>query len=282
MGHLQRERDEMDVRGDSRYCYAAVGAAVAGAAVSTVGGALLADDGGAGDANAAATDATRMQAQIAREQWNRYKTIYAPLEDSMVSAAQNYDTPAQYEKAAGAASGSVAQAFGNARDRLTRTPGLDPTSPAYASSMAGLDRTQAAADAVAQNGARKQVQDTAWARKSDMLSLGKGLPAQAATGLAAVSQQSANQANAAWARGANQAAGLGNAVATGINAFGANSGPGLGSGQVFSSQPSYGFGLAPPGLGSVGTIGGYSGGGYPSVGGSNYGFGQEFSKNYGV
>lgn len=238
-------------------------AAAVGAAVSTVGGALLADDGGAGNANAAAADSTRMQAQIAKDQWDRYKTVYAPLEDSMVSAAQNYDTPAQYERAAGEASGSVAQAYGNARDRLSRTVGLDPTSPAYTASMAGLDRSQAASDAVAQNTARKQVQDTAWARKNDMLSLGKGLPGQASTGLASASAASTAQANAGYARGASQAAGIG-AIGrdiTGglVSAWNSGNSPGLGSGQTFSSLGTGTTFSNSPGLGL--SSGNYSTGG---------------------
>ncbi|WP_458763674.1 hypothetical protein [Cupriavidus basilensis] len=186
-----------------------------------------------------------MQAQIGKEQWDRYKTVYAPLEDSMVSAAQNYDTPAQYERAAGEASGSVAQAYGNARDRLSRTVGLDPTSPAYTASMAGLDRSQAASDAVAQNTARKQVQDTAWARKSDMLSLGKGLPASAATTLGAASAASSAQANTAYNRSANQAAGLGAVTRDVIgglsSAWNSANTPGLGSGTFGGSSSGYGF-----------------------------------------
>lgn len=223
--------------------------AVAGAVVSTVGGALMSDDGGAGAANASAAESTRMQAEIAKDQWERYKKVYAPLEDSMVSAAQNYDTPAQYEKAAGAAAGSVSQAFGNARDRLTRTPGLDPTSAAYTSSMAGLDRTQAAADAVAQNNARKQVQDTAWARKSDMLSLGKGLPAQAASTLGAASAASSAQANSAYNRSATELGAInatGRQLGAGLQSLwngASNSGPALGSGQVFGGSSS-GLGFA--------------------------------------
>lgn len=182
-----------------------VAAAVGGALVSGA----MADDGGAGAANGASAAATQMQAEIAKDQWDRYKQVYAPLEDSMVSAAQNYDTPAQYERAAGEASGSISQAFSNARDRMSRTPGLDPTSAAYTASMAGLNRDQAAADAVAQNTARKTVEDTAWARKSDMLSLGKGLPAQAATMLGSAASASKAQADTAYARSANEAAGLG-------------------------------------------------------------------------
>lgn len=207
MGRLQRERCALGEVGASRYCNLGVGAAVGG--IVSAGASLFEGDGGASDMNSASADATRMQAEIARDQWSRYKKLYAPLEDAMVSEAQNYDTPAKYEQAAGEAAGSVAQAYSNARDRLTRTPGLDPTSAAYTASIADLDRSQAANDAVAQNAARKNVQDTAWARKSDMLSLGKGLPAQASTGLAAVASQSANQASAAYNRSANEAAGLG-------------------------------------------------------------------------
>lgn len=253
-------------------------AVVGGALVSTVGGAMLADDGGAGAANAAAADSTRTQAAIANDQWNRYKTIYAPLEDAMVSAAQNYDTPAQYERAAGEASGAVSQAFGNARDRLTRTPGLDPTSAAYTAGLADLDRTQAAADAVAQNTARKKVEDTAWARKSDMLSLGKGLPAQAASMLGSASAASAAQANAAYARSANEAAGFGSAVrdvAGGLGTLwnGSNA-PALGSGQTFAGVANTGtFGAPSTAFGTAPTTGGYSGGGIPAVTTPNYGFG---------
>ncbi|MDE4918263.1 gas vesicle protein [Cupriavidus metallidurans] len=228
MGRLQRERRSMDGMGAIRYCNLGVGAAVGGI-VGSVGG-LFADDNGAGDANAASADATRMQAEIARDQWARYKKVFAPLEDSMVSEAQNYDTPAQYERAAGEASGAVTQAFGKARDRLTRTPGLDPTSAAYTAGLSDLDRQQAATDAVSQNAARKQVQDTAWARKSDMLSLGKGLPAQASTGLAAVASQSASQANTAYNRSVNTAAGIG--------AIGRDIGGGLASAWNGFSSPS--------------------------------------------
>ena len=49
--------------------------------------------------------------------------------------------------------------------------------------MSGLDLAQAASDATQQNAARQKVKDTAYAHKTDALSLGKGLPAQASAGL---------------------------------------------------------------------------------------------------
>ena len=176
----------------------AITAVVAGAVVSSA----LADDNGAEAANNSVADANALQAQISRDQWNRYKEIYEPLERQMVDEAQDYASPENYAKAAGEASATVSQQFSKARDRLTRTPGLDPSSGAYQSSLVGLDLAQAASDATQQNLARKNVTDTAYARKQSALALGKGLDATAATGFA-----SSASSNLALAQAGNQQAG---------------------------------------------------------------------------
>jgi len=197
---------------------------------------LFTDDNGAGEANGAAANASNTQAQISKEQWQRYKELYAPLESSMVKEAQNYDSPENYAKAAGEAQATVSSQFGKARERLSRTPGLDPSSPGATASMAGLDLAQAATDATQQNAARQKVKDVAYARKTDAISLGKGLPAQASAGLA----QSANNslAQAQFQQGqANMQAGASGRVIDRVlnnpstsnwinNKFGGNSVPG--------------------------------------------------------
>ena len=188
---------------------------VAGAAVTTVGGALLADDNGAEAANNAAADANALQAQISRDQWNRYKEIYEPLERQMVDEAQDYASPENYAKAAGEASATVSQQFSKARDRLTRTPGLDPSSAAYQSSLVGLDLAQAANDATQQNLARKNVTDTAYARKQSALGLGKGLDSTAASGMSSVASSNLSLANA-MQRQSNAEAQAGGQLATGL------------------------------------------------------------------
>lgn len=184
-------------------------AVVAGATIATVGGALLADDNGAEGANAAAADANRVQAQIAREQWDKYKEIYEPLERDMVKEADNYDSAENYAKAAGDASATVSSQFGKARDRLSRTPGLDPSTGAYQASITGLDLAQAATDATQQNSARQKVKDTAYARKTDALSLGKGLPAQASSALSSAASSNQALAQMGMTQANNQAAALG-------------------------------------------------------------------------
>lgn len=187
-------------------------AVVAGATIATVGGSLLANDNGATGANDAAADSTRLQSQIARDQWDRYKEIYEPLERQVVNEAQNYDTPEAYQRAAGEASAAVSNQFGKARDRLTRTPGLDPSSAGYQASMVGLDLAQAASDATQQNAARQRVRDTAYARKTDALSLGKGLPAQAGSALATSANQNLALAQAGMTQANAQAGAFGRVV----------------------------------------------------------------------
>lgn len=184
---------------------------VAGAAVSVIGGSILnsGNSKAANKANNAAADATTLQAQIAGDQWQRYKDIYSPLETKFVNDAQNYDSPSRYQLAAGDASATVSQQFGKARDRLNRTPGLDPSSPGYEASMAGLDLAQAATDATQQNAARKNVTDTAYARKTDALSLGKGLPAQATIGLNAATRNNMGLADMSTAAGMTNSVMLG-------------------------------------------------------------------------
>ncbi len=187
-------------------------AAITGAIAATVVGSALADDNGAEGANNAAADSTRLQAEIARDQWNRYKTMYSPLEESYLKEAQGYDSPENYAKAAGDASATVASQFGKAREQLMRTPGMDPSSGAFQSGMTNLGLSEAANNAVQQNAARSKVKDMAFARKTDALSIGKGLPAQASTMLGSAANNSLGLANAGMAQANLQAGGIGRAA----------------------------------------------------------------------
>lgn len=181
----------------------------------------------AAKANKGASDAAATQAAISQDQWNTYKETYQPLEKQYVADAQSFDNPANREKAAGLASSTVASQFGKARERLGRTPGLDPSSAAYSAGLAGLDTTQAAADAVGQNAARQSVEDRGWARRTDALSLGKGLPAQASAGLGSAAMINSQLAGNAQAQANATGAGIGNMAFKAFDAWGKNSNTGL-------------------------------------------------------
>lgn len=192
-----------------------VAAAVAGSVVSSA----MSDDYGAEGANDASAAATRMQAQIAQEQWDKYKEIYEPLENRIVNEAATYDTPTTYAKAAGDAQATVSQQYSKARDQLTRQPGVDPSSAAYQASMVGLNMAEAAQGAVQQNAARQGVQDTAYARKQSAVAMGKGLDTTASAGLGAVASSNASRAAAAQAQANQQAAGIGQLTGTVVGAI---------------------------------------------------------------
>ena len=223
-------------------------AALVGAGSAFVGSQLMGDDSGAAAGNQSAADANNLQARISAEQWAKYLELYEPLERQMVNEAQDYASPENYAKAAGEASATVSQQFSKARDRLTRTPGLDPSSGAYQSSLVGLDLAQAANDATQQNLARKNVTDMAYARKTDALSLGKGLPANATVGLANAAKTSTYLAD--------QQLGLANSRATQTgalvgNVFNAAQKAGwLGSGSVQASAGANNYANETPGFGS--------------------------------
>lgn len=216
-----------------------IGAIIGGVAAAGAS-ALLSDDNGAEAANASAADANTLQSQIARDQWERYKTVYAPLEEGMVKDAQNYDSAENYAKAAGDASATVSQQFGKAKGRLMRTPGVDPSSGAYQAGVVGLDLAQAATDATQQNAARQKVGDIGYQRKMAALGLGKGLDSTAAAGLGASAANSLSLANASQSQSNMLAQNAGQAVRQIFNSptssnwlgSGSNAGYALGMTQV--------------------------------------------------
>lgn len=186
--------------------------AIIGAVASAAVGSMLSDDSGAEAANAAAADANALQAQIARDQWNRYKDIYSPLESEVVGLARDAGGRAEYEQAAGDAAATVNTQFGLARDRLSRTPGLDPSTPAFAKGMLDLDLAQAASGATQQNAARRAVKDSAWNKKVSALGLGKGLDTTAASGLASAAAGNRQMAVIGMDQANMQARAAGNVV----------------------------------------------------------------------
>lgn len=192
-----------------------VAAAAAGAVITGA----MSDDYGAEGANNAAADSSRQSAEISREQWDRYKKTYLPLEEELVNEAKSYDSPANYALGAGEASATVTDQFGKARDRIMRTPGIDPSSAGFASSMVGLDLAQAATDATQQNLARKNVKDTAYLRKQSAVAMGKGLDSTAATGLSSNANQNMAMAGAATAQANQEAGALGRVTSNVISAL---------------------------------------------------------------
>jgi hypothetical protein len=177
-----------------------------------VGGALLADDAGAEGANNAAADASRQQAEIAKDQWERYKQLYLPLETEFVEQSKGIDSFANQNKSAQQAAADVAGSFANVREQLNDVPGANPSSQAYLQQQNKINLAEAATSAAAQTGARETVRDKGRAALTDAISLGKNLPANAVSALSSAGSGLSQAGQYAQRRADNAAAGFGKMV----------------------------------------------------------------------
>lgn len=197
-------------------------AAIAAAAIGA-GGAIAAASmasSASGNAINTANNAADLQGQIAQDQWNTYKSTYLPLQQQTVQDAQNYASPANYEKAAGDAESSVQQQFDSQKASLARTPGMDPSSGAYQAGMTSLGLQEAASGATAQNAARTNVQNTAFTRELNAQGMGSNVAASAAGAASGAAYSNMGLSNMEYGRANNTAAGFGNMISGVANGVG--------------------------------------------------------------
>lgn len=157
----------------------------------------------------AALERQKLNDQYARDDRQRYETIYQPLEDKLSSEALSYATPERMDLDAARAQADVAQQFDASRRRALENLqgfGIDPSSLRYAALDRGANVQQAAAEAAAGTQARQQTEALGRALRSEAINVGRGYPGQIA-GTYGTALQSGNQgvnsALATTASGAN-------------------------------------------------------------------------------
>jgi len=117
--------------------------------------------------------------KIAREDRERYKTTFQPMEDSLVAEAKDYATPERQELAAGRAMATNAEAFETNRQSAARNLesfGVDPSSTRFAALDAGSRIAQAASAAASGNKARQDVENTGRQLRSEAIQVGQQYP----------------------------------------------------------------------------------------------------------
>lgn len=136
-------------------------------------------------------------------EWDRYNHLFKPVEDRMVSDAQNYDTPEAQAKAAATAKADVMSNASQAQQQNQRqmaSMGISPLSGRFAGVDRGIDLSTALDAAGAQNNAREQVKATGMALREGVANFGKGATSTAAQqvglGLQAGNSASGNQLGA--------------------------------------------------------------------------------------
>lgn len=129
-------------------------------------------------------DLTLQSMATQKAQSDRYNNTFAPVEDRIVTNAMGYDTPERREAAAGQAMADVDSqiALGRtAADNEMAARGVDPSSGAYALSMARQAIQGAALKAAEGNKARTNVETVGNARMMDAAGVGRGVISNQAT-----------------------------------------------------------------------------------------------------
>lgn len=112
------------------------------------------------------------------------KSTFRPLEQSIVKEAENYDSPEEQERAAGAASASVKQNIAQATEANARAQarmGINPNSGRALVTQNETAISGALGESGAENAARQNVKTVGAAKRMDAASLGRNLPSQQAT-----------------------------------------------------------------------------------------------------
>ena len=132
-------------------------------------------------------DAMNLQMGYAKQDRERWESVYKPMQDRFIKEANEYDTPERREAEAARAQVDVqrqSEAARNNADARLRSMGLDPSQMRSASLVQQMGVATAANQALAGNAARTQIEDKGRALRADAINMGNGLPAQAAMGFA--------------------------------------------------------------------------------------------------
>lgn len=123
-----------------------------------------------------AKEQTDRQNAIADEYYDRFKTKYQPVEDTLLKQYSNYKDGVEAERQAGYAIGDVASSYATQRaanKMRAEAYGLNPTSGAYQAQQNALMTNQAALQAAAANQARATAQEIGWNKGMQLAGLGQ-------------------------------------------------------------------------------------------------------------
>lgn len=142
------------------------------------------------------------QRQISSEYHNRNKTVFWPLEDTIVKEANAFDTPERREAEAGKAVADVGAQIDGERQAMVRNQqrmGVNPNSGNAIAMGNQMSLAAASAKGKAATAARDKIETQGFARKMDAASLGRGLPSAQATAASTATQAGNAAVSAAYA-----------------------------------------------------------------------------------
>jgi hypothetical protein len=169
----------------------------------------------------AATGALNNNQSITQEQYNRWKTQYAPLEDELISQARRGMGNEEVDSIMGRINADATQQFGKARENLSeelRRRGIAPGSGAEILGLSELGATEAASKNGAQTTAKEGVRQFDRQFGMQVAGMGRGIPSQTITNLSNQTTQNAGLADRSNQLGMQQQYAAGQATAPFVRA----------------------------------------------------------------
>jgi hypothetical protein len=165
------------------------------------------------------TEQERALAEIAAQRFNRYKEVFAPLEDQYIQQVFDVRDQSNYENAGGIAAAQFQKEFQTGQDKLSDQmfqQGVDPSSGAFQENSAALRRAQAVGQGLGVSGAKVANTDRFYQGLRGVMAIGQGQASDAIEGMAGIARQSQETANAAAARAFDKSSAIRSGVSAGL------------------------------------------------------------------
>lgn len=165
------------------------------------------------------TEEQRALAEIAAQRFNRYKEVFAPLEDQYIQQVFDVRDQSNYENAGGIAAAQFQKEFQTGQDKLSDQmfqQGVDPSSGAFQENSAALRRAQAVGQGVGVSGAKVANTDRFYQGLRGVMAIGQGQASDAIEGMAGIARQSQEKANAAAASAFDKSSAIRSGVSAGL------------------------------------------------------------------
>lgn len=161
----------------------------------------------------------RALAEISAQRFNRYKEVFAPLEDQYIQQVMDVRNQGNYEQAGGLAAAEYQRNFQTAQDNLSNEmmqQGVDPSSGAFQTNSAALRRAQAVKQGLGVSGAKVANTDRFYKGLQGVIAMGQGQAADSIGGMADIAKSAQERASSTAETAFNNSSAVRSGVAAGI------------------------------------------------------------------
>lgn len=132
------------------------------------------------------TAAEKALAEVMASRFQRFQSVYAPIENEFMRDTFMLRSPGEYNEAAGQAGAAVEQSFAPAEQEFAReqmSAGVDPSSGRFVEGSRALRRAKTRALGTAMSDAQIGQTDRFYGGLQDIVAIGQGQSAQAGRGM---------------------------------------------------------------------------------------------------